>query len=243
MKTLLQKYIVVIICFMYLHSNAQNKQTDSLTTRKNIIKFNVLGFVGGGNFTFGYEKVSSKKITINVMLGYINSIRNTPSKTFQSLPFVYDGTEFTEHLQGYILIPEIRYYFKSNKNKIPQGYYIASHIRYKNLKHDFEDKILYQKNNFLGPPSGDTVNCSHRGISSELSTGLTFGFQSISKKGLAFEWFIGPQFKQIVINRIYSNSDASDALLIGKFEYRSEYIMQNVKQFGIRAGMTIGYAF
>ncbi len=243
MKTFFIKInLILIICFMCLHINAQEAQTDSLSPKQNIIKSNILG-LAEGNFTFGYERIINKNISINLLAGYINFTHWAPSRFAQSILILHAGVGFTDYLQGYVIIPEVRFYFKSNKNKLPRGYYIASHIRYKNLKHDFEDKILYQKNNFLGPPSGDTVNCSYNGISSELSTGLTFGFQSISKKGFAFEWFIGPQLKQIVINRTYLNSDANDTLLIGKFEYRSEYIMQNVKQFGIRAGMTIGYAF
>ncbi len=207
--------------------------------KRNIIKNNVLGFFGA-NFTFGYERILSKHFSINFIAGYVNIIHEVPSRFEQSLSISGGGyPDIRDELKGFLVIPEMRYNLKKNiyKDKIYRGYYMSSFVRYKYLHHNFKDLIW-------GP------DFSHTGISQELSTGLLFGYQAVSKDGFSFEWFMGPQIKNTVIHRNYFDSNLNENLFIKKFAspkespYNNSYdVMQNGTVFGFRVGMTIGYAF
>lgn len=246
--TLIKFNIIVknlfLIIFLVMNLKAFTR-SDSLIVKNNIIKFNPIGPLGG-HFTFGFEKRISKKISINIMIGSIDIIRKRSS--IDAIGFIIMGgplfgeykPDYTDELTGYLVIPEIRYYFKHyRKNKFQIEFYGSPFFRYKYLKHVFTDLQKISSIYWSNPPS-DTMYVSHKGVSTEISGGLTGGIQLLIRS-FSVNVFLGPQLKYVDVDRIYTYPYATDEFL--KEKYKAEFILFNGYEIGVRAGVNVGLAF
>jgi len=128
--------------------------------------------------------------------------------------FFYTGTSIGDtQFRGFGLTPEYRFYLSENK-EAPAGFYVSPFLRYQNFNLSVDDDF------------DDTVD---EATLSTFGGGVLIGGHWLFKDKISLDTFIGPSYA------------AGDV----KLEGDSEDIFETgiLSGFGVRFGVTVGYAF
>lgn len=199
------KYIQALL-FVLISSLCQAQKQDSLATRKNIIKINLMSSALYRNSAaFSYERVTWPNQSVAVMLGIV---KFPTIASFGSFIHVQDDTK----KNGSVVGLEYRFYFKrENKYKAPHGLHAGPYINNFHFKND--RSIVYTPAD--GQPPSNAMLYSDINI---LNVGAQMGYQFIIGNRWAIDVvFIGPSVSH------YSLKQRLD----GDFEVDEEDILQN----------------
>ena len=152
--------------------------------KKNIVKVNLMA-LGLKNYSFQYERILTKKISVAV------GVRTMPTG---SLPFqdifvdqFADGDPDLESnirslkVGNFAITPEVRFYL--SKKGYGRGFYIAPYYRYAKFKSE-EFPVDYES----GPSTTNTIKL--KGDVATHSGGLMFGAQWHLGKVVTLDWWI-----------------------------------------------------
>ncbi len=217
--------------------------------KKNVVKTDLFSLLWGQH-QLAYERVVLPNLSFQILVGIIERQFN---EEYASM-FTSGKSCMSELVKqnGFILIPEVRYYFKG---QAPEKIFIGGFARFR------------QKNKHYENTSKDASNVT-QGIGRDLSyvyrrvyrrnvsgMGVHLGYQWISKIGLSLEIFAGPAFKYITFENIYDNEAlnkaSNKALTYPLYEKEDDESCQKYGEgpekdrYGPRfnAGFHISYAF
>jgi len=198
--------LLAIILFSVSLSQAQEK--------KNVIKFNALGVLGS-QFQLAYERGLTEKVSIQLSAGYI---------TYNSSQTVFSNSYKSKN-NGFIIIPEARYYFKEALD----GAYLGAFARVRSVNTDLTDTSV---------PIG--IDVSREEIAMTVGGGIVVGYQFILAERIVIDLFLGPQFKERSSSNTYKTYGVTDT------DFNSKFIDFKVKDkggLGVRMGVNFGIAF
>lgn len=189
--------------------NAQAQYKD------NAVKLNLFGTLIS-QYQLGYERALNEHVSVQLQAGVI-------LREWESL----DGDNEDWDQNGFIVIPEGRYYFSEGL----KGAYVAGFMRYRSVSWVIDD--LNTDDGFS--PAG--YDNSWKSTRTALGGGLTFGYQVLLSDALVIDIFAGPQYKSVTAGAIEfteNNDPDFDAIESDKAESSGT---------GVRFGVNIGYAF
>jgi len=161
----MKKNIQLLVLLILLLGFA--KTASAQVSSKNVIKANLLSPIIG-SYNFFYERVTSKKLSVQLGVGFTNTQIQASS---------IGTTTSTTTLTGFRINPELRFY-PSDHNQAPKGFYIAPYISYQNL-------TLTLTNNISG------INAEGRASLNTFGGGLILGRQWLIAKVVALDLFMG----------------------------------------------------
>ncbi len=211
--------------------------------QKNVVKTTLFSLLGGGQYQLAYERVVFPNLSFQISAGII-----IEGSQGDGLGFLKDKKLYTADLvkkNGFILIPEVRYYFKG---QAPEKIFIGGFARFRQINKQYED-------------TSDDASNGTQDIDQDLSyvykrntsgIGVHLGYQWISKSGLSLEIFAGPAFKSTTFENIYDKEALNKASTHPRYEkegdelYRQKFGEEPEKDRygpGLHAGFHISYAF
>jgi hypothetical protein len=125
-------------------------------------------------------------------------------------------------LSGFAITPEYRYYLSDRKEAM-EGFYVAPFLRYQNLTL----KSTYTSYNGTGT---GTSQQTEKASLDTFGGGILIGHQWIFKQHFSLDLFLGPSYNGGTVK--YEGSQGTQTLDAGSF-----------KGFGVRSGITFGFAF
>lgn len=179
--------------------------------KKHAIKTNIFGLISG-QYQLVYEHLVTEKVSIQLSAGYVRRSWET------SINFGSSPTQKDYDSQGYIIIPEVRFYLQ--EEKIMNGLYISSFGRFKRTEID----VIKSNSNTT------TISTYSRNVA---GGGILLGYQFLINNFSVIDLFLGPQVKSVREDQISSNDPNNTG---EEFEGESEGI-------GLRIGLNIGIAF
>jgi hypothetical protein len=194
----------------------------SAFAQKNVVKLNVPGLLGG-NYMLAYERVLNDKMSVQLAAGYIN-LSSSTSAWFD------DSRSLDGSLNGFIVVPEFRYYVTNASKDVPRGLYAGGFARIRMVT----DKVVDS-----GDPS-DPVNYSYTDKTNTFGGGVVLGYQALIADVLSIDFFIGPQYKSKSTSRTYVDSNANDTDLAETFPI---FKIKEKSGAGVRLGINVGVAF
>ncbi len=210
--------------------------------QKNVVKTNLFSLLWGQK-QLAYERVVFPNLSFQILAGIIE--RQGEAHT---TPTIRDGKNYSSELvkqNGFILIPEVRYYFKE---QAPEKIFIGGFARFRQNNRHYEDT----SENTSNGTQGIDQNLSYvyrRNIS---GIGVHLGYQWISKSGLSLEIFAGPAYKSTNFENIYDKEALNKASTHPHYEKEGDELYY--QKFGgvlkkdrygpdLHAGFHISYAF
>jgi hypothetical protein len=215
-------------------------------TQENVIKLGISG-VAYGDFSLSYERKVATKSAINFTFGYINpnvsllgSSLPQHSSTKVGLSELYDGFHTS-----------LDYRFYVGKKEAPKGFYLAPYLRYFGYKFLVIDEI-----------DGDYFKVNSH-ISS-IGLGFQMGYHWIVYDKISIDWyFLGLGAEYVMPKAVYTtdsknfnySSIVDNVVAVfdgwGYFQKRLKTTTSNNNMTaklhtlfpGIKAGLSIGYAF
>ncbi len=178
--------------------------------KDNAIKLNLFASLIS-QYQVGYERALNEHVSVQLQAGVI-------LREWESLDGEYEDWD----QNGFIIIPEGRYYFSEGL----KGAYAAGFMRYRSVSWVITDL-----------ETTDGYNNSWKSNRSAIGGGLTFGYQALLSDALVIDIFAGPQFKSVTSGGIEfteNNDPDFDAVESDKAEGSGT---------GVRFGVNIGYAF
>jgi hypothetical protein len=185
--------------------------------KDNAIKLPLVGLFGG-QYQLAYERALTDKITVNLSGGYIH---RTSSQS-------WDYDRYTAVTSGFLVVPEARYYFKESM----KGMYLGLFGRYKSTTQKLTDKsddLMY----------GGT-DVSRETKTSSIGGGVVFGIQFLIADAFVIDMFMGPTVKSGSPKTTYNNAGVTDLDFESKF---LDFKFADNSNVGLRAGVSVGYAF
>ena len=247
MKTKLISGFFILAVFFSLSLKAQRISGDN---PKNVIKINVFA-LGLSNFSFQYERVLGQKYA--VALGF----SMMPSRNLPTLLSDLDSSKTLSKLKisDWSITPEFRWY-PGTKQGAPHGFYLAPYLRYSNT-----DLTLPYEYTLSGMGSRtDNIEGNYTGFGG----GLMMGAQWLIKQKFSIDWWIlgghyGSGSSSVSIAADYTSLSATQRaevkakldkteLPVGKInssitDTGAKINIDKLPYFGLRGGLTIGYAF
>jgi hypothetical protein len=221
----MKKNLVVFLFLLFAvpaFAQYENQETEVLKTR-NVLKYNFFG-VFNKSFTLEYERVLNKKFSFQIAVGYRSSNLDWQVALTDSLV----NTKYFDIIQrGFTFVPELKFYWThfSRKMTNPTGAYFAPFMRvgyYDMLYKDYFYNAYDAQYNLT-----------------EIGGGTVMGFQVLAGGSFAVDVFLGPQVKYSHISEIRWDN------LIPPPGYTNDPANNKTSDFrvGLRAGITIGFAF
>lgn len=228
---------VIILLFLTIYSYAQ----------KNVVKLGILN-LAYGDYNIAYERVLNDKSSLNLTAGYLKPSLDLAS--INDLIKADEGIWIQEIYGGKNIALDYRFY---TGEIAPKGFYLGPYLRYWDLELLLGDVV--RPNNF-------DVNTKLQSI----GAGIQFGYQWLIAKKVSIDWyFLGLGVARFVGNANYVINPIQSNFDYGSIEENVMGIFKNVPYFedkakseinsdnmdinlpvwvpGIRAGLTIGYAF
>jgi len=225
--TLIQTVAFLFLCITSLHVNAQ-KRSEKDNIRQNVLKTNVLGYFAG-QYQIAYEHGLNENVSVQLSAGFLSG--GTTNANYKN------------KRTGFILIPEVHYYFNGNA---PRGFYVGAFARYRHANNKLTDA------SWTAGGTGTDQDLSRKRKVNSIGGGAVLGYQVISRGGFTFDIFGGPQFKSRTYNTVYANADLNERSTTGGFDsLGDEFFSQKYTDFkvgekagmGLRFGFNFGYAF
>ncbi len=225
---------VLLLLVLALETEAQ---------KKNVVKTTLWSLLGG-QYRLAYERVVFPNLSFQISAGIIvlkqpESERNPPTGGGKSYNIELGNQN------GFILIPEVRYYFKG---QAPEKIFIGGFARFRQKNTQYEDT-----SDVINGTQGIDQNLSYVLRRNVSGMGVHLGYQWISKSGLSLEIFAGPAYKSITFENIYDKEALNKASTHPRYEKEGdELIDQKLSgrklekdKYGLspHAGFHISYAF
>lgn len=218
---------ILLFCAASLSVNAQ-KQNQEENSRQHVLKTNVLGYFAG-QYQVAYEHGLNENVSVQLSAGFLTGGTN--------------NANYKNQRTGFILIPEVHYYFSGNA---PRGFYIGAFARYRQANNKLTDA------SWTAGSTGTNQDLSRKRKVNSIGGGVVLGYQVISRGGFTFDIFGGPQYKSRTYNTVYGNADLNERPTTGGFDsVGDELFSQKYTDFkvgekdgmGLRFGFNFGYAF
>ncbi|MFC6267986.1 DUF3575 domain-containing protein [Frigoriflavimonas asaccharolytica] len=233
----------------------QAQETSDSGNGKNIVKVNVTGFIFK-NFQGTYERVLSKRISVNVGYGVVPE-GNLPYTSF--LPDDTDRDFKNIRLSGNNFTIEPRFYL--GKKGFGEGFYVAPYYRYSSYQiSNYSRSIDVSVNGIVY----DTVIVDFTGDTSAHSGGVLLGAQWFLGKSDNFvldAWFLGAHFgkakgnldgitnrklnalEQQEVQKELDNQDIPIVEYNATVNENGANIKVDGPWAGLRIGLSLGYRF
>ncbi len=193
--------------------------------KQNIIKINLLSPIVSTIMLF-YQRNINEESSFQIGMGYMDFYGfGSNTNTY------YNGNTNTsvtsERSRGFFFTPEYRYLFDG---EYMDGIFIAPFLKYTFMQYDETQKNvteIYNQGNYTTQTTYSNTSNSYN----SLGIGITIGKQFIFKNKISLEVFGGP-----VYNILLSGTST---------EINISHSMNNVniRGYGARAGMTVGFLF
>jgi hypothetical protein len=215
----MRTYLLTFLSILFV-SNAIAQRTTTLSKNKkpkeyiypsNVVKINLTSFLFK-TFAVQYERKVAPKLSIA-----LGAIYRPGSSLFMYNMLSQNAGNYnispenaysygTAKLRRLAFTPEVKYYFK---RKTPKGLYLSGFFRYQSDNTTFN----YKYNESNTTPSVEKIGLASI-KENAYGGGILFGYQIVSKKKLAIDfWFLGPW------------------LGINKTNFSSKINMSNINQF------------
>ncbi len=158
--------------FLSFSTFAQNEET---STKKNILKTNILGFIGS-YYSLSYERVLTPKTSLQFTGGYIDK--------FLSASMTINSSYTKTSSSGYFGLVEYRYYASSSGS--PKGFFIAPFARFQQITLTYESNISSSSTN---PNTPNKYSNSHP----MFNLGFVVGGQWIFGEKVSLDVWGGPE--------------------------------------------------
>ncbi|MFT4660883.1 MAG: hypothetical protein ACI8XB_001152 [Patiriisocius sp.] len=230
-------YIALLLCAC-LTSNG-------ISAQENAVKLGISDFLYGGlHFNYEYVLSDNQSVALNV-----TTLIPRELPTFFFEEEVDDALEIINRVSGFAITPEYRFY--TGNNGAPRGFYIAPYLRYSKYSVEFSDKV-------------EGENYEVTGGVSTFGGGVQFGAQWLVSDAFVIDlYFLGLGADRHNVFIEYSSDDEntdyeqlandidedlSDATIIGSrfsTEHGDDFVRVEAPfvYLGLRAGLSIGYAF
>ena len=218
--------------------NIPKKKVHTEPPKDHIIKLNLLSPIVSTLMLF-YQQNFSTENSFQIGIGYMNfdGFGNT-SNTYNS-PYSSSTSANNTNTKSFYFTPEYRYVF-SGENM--SGSFIAPFLRYSNMTYSadftktYYDPITYQSTSITNPFS---FNYQTIGI------GICIGQQYIYKNKVSIEVYAGPVYNMLVASTIPTGNPNYSKYDFGSnpIEIDKKISNINIKNYGIRAGFTVGFLF
>ncbi len=182
----------------------------------NVLKINTLA-IPFNNISMSYERGLVPRFSIIIAAGY---------KYSGGLPDIF-GTEDEnlqiklDHIQGYSLSPELRYYLKSCDSRLLEGFYAGLYFRHTHYTTSAEFNLF--------PESSPEEYYKADLAINELGVGISIGYQLMLWERLSIDFmFFGPRYSNYHIGYEF-NQVASQEFL----DELNGYINEVIDRFGI----------
>lgn len=201
------KKIIVIaalpVLLLFSTSNNANAQI-----KDNVVKLNLFGLIVG-QYQLAYERALNENLSVQLGAGIISrewdlSIGNSTN---------------TQQDNGFIIIPEVRYYF----SEAPKGVYGGAFLRYRSVTNSVEYTTFDQNLN--------TVNAKVEATRNAIGGGLLIGYQVLISDAVGIDIQLGPQYKSVSTD--FTNNDPNSTVT---FEGEDSGV-------GVRFAINFGIAF
>lgn len=181
------------------------------------IRFNLLGSIVGQYHLF-YEKALNEKFTAQLSAGYIT----------RSSEITYGDEVLSKSVtNGFLVIPEGRFYFKESL----QGFYTGAFFRYKKLSLDYPDL------SGIEPDWSYTVNRS------TIGGGLVLGVSSTFGDIVSCDFFVGPHFKSVQATKSFKNPNVTEDEVPTFAVNFLDDLFAEKSGTGVRLGINLGIVF
>jgi len=215
MKSFNRFIIAILFISMAFTSNAQGDKESFEPT--NAIKFNILSPFYQ-NLNIAFQHVKSDDASYQLGLSYMD---------FDGAFFTSNGyNQSSERTTMLMVTPEYR--FNINGMNL-SGMYIGVFGRYINLNYSY---IENGYDSYAGKPTQTNRNY----IYNSMGIGMLFGTQTIIKKRITVDAFAGPVYGIMLASNKSVNSNSDIVLPDG-------ISTVFLKGYGVRAGLTVGFAF
>jgi hypothetical protein len=184
--------------------------------KKNLVVALVVLLMGG---VFTSANAQENVVKINIFSPIVKTFNMSYERKISATGSFQIGGFFTSYspegtsFSGFGVTPEYRFYL--SESEAPAGVYVAPFLRYQNFKveNTFDSEVT-------------------KGTWSAFGGGVVIGKQWIFKEKISLDIFIGPQYNANADVKITSGSGSSESFDLGVFD-----------GFGIRTGLTLGFAF
>lgn len=229
MKKLISKTLVLcLLCSLTVSIAHAQKNDESNSEFKHIIKTNVLGYFAG-QYQLAYEHAINNNFSAQLSAGFLTGSGS--------------ATGYETNRTGFILIPEVRYYFGGNA---PERLYVGAFARYRHASNKLTDE------NFTNGGTGTNQDLSRKRKVNSVGGGMILGYQVIAGRGFTFDIFAGPQYKSRSQNTVYNTDALNEAATSSGYDnmgdelFSSKFIdfkIDDKAGMGLRFGFNFGYAF
>lgn len=220
--------LVLSFSFLALTGYSQSRNHDGSAPPQTNIKTNVAGYFIG-QYQLAVERAITDHFSLQMSAGYVSRQLSL--------------TDYSNEVGGYILIPEVRFYFSSNA---PKGLYASAFGRLRSTNNNLTDKKW--------TPSGTGIDqdLSREKVVTSVGGGITLGYQIISRGGFTFDFFAGPQYKTRTVKTNYNTSSLDAAAISADFENKGDELFaakyptfkfESNPGIGLRFGLNVGFSF
>lgn len=180
------KLISLLLCFtmLILNSGAQSQETVQNVFRPNILKINLVPLpplINNLNqkwIGIEYQRISNQKISYSALLD-VGRFQDYNFTKYYDYFDEHQGFRFTREkvlITGFHLIPSLKYYVRSNRERKGQGIYVSVNIDYYHY---------FRKTAFFDSATNQTDEAQDQ--SARFNIGSTLGAQYLAFNRLAVE--------------------------------------------------------
>ncbi|QNL21906.1 DUF3575 domain-containing protein [Hyphobacterium sp. CCMP332] len=196
---------VLPVLLLFLTTNNSKAQV-----KDNVVKLNLFGLIVG-QYQMSYERALNENLSVQLAAGLIS----------REWDLSFGTATNTQKDNGFIIIPEVRYYF----SEAPKGVYGGAFIRYRSVTNSVEYTTLDQNLN--------TINAKAELSRNAIGGGLLIGYQVLISDAVAIDIQLGPQYKSVSTD---FTPDANDPNTSISFEGEDSGV-------GVRFAVNFGIAF
>ncbi len=182
---------------------------------KNLIKVNPLSTAIASTVSLSYERVIARSTSLQLSTSYTYGMIHPD---LDNIVFAGLAGPVFSTVWGYSIVPELRYYFSAHG--APEGWFLGPFLRYQQYE------VLDPGITFSGSAIYNLYSVRNIGF------GVIVGRQWVLENGIAIALFAGPYLQSA--NQELIEGRASDTMNAPPFVSNG---------FGLRAGVTVGYAF
>lgn len=202
MKKILSLCVIAFLSWVFTLNTAEAQ------VKNNVVKVNLFGMIAG-QYQLAYERSINENMSVQLAAGIIS----------RDWEIAIGSTDQTQEDNGFIIIPEWRYYFST----APKGAYAGAFFRYRTVTNKIEYTTLDQNLN--------EVDATLEATRSAIGGGLLIGYQVLISDAVGIDIQLGPQYKAVTLD--YKDTDPNSGVT---FEGEDDGI-------GVRFAINFGIAF